>query len=149
MFSATFDIGNEMAIHEHVVFAAPHLIPNDDEEATPNDSGFDKQQPIFEPTTTTDSSEQSISQSTTSQQTREENLSNFLTEVSPQSTPNVIEDDEGRLAGETNQADLLCWHYRLGHVSFAKIRLLALLRILPRRLASVKPPKCAGCLMAP
>jgi hypothetical protein len=116
MFSATFDIGNKMAIHEHVVFAAPHLIPNnDDEEVSSHDIESDKQQPIFEPTTTTEQSEQSISQSMTLSQTREENLSDFLTEAPPQSTPNVIEDDEGCLAGESNQVDLLRWHYQLGH----------------------------------
>jgi hypothetical protein len=79
-------------------------------------------------------------------QAREENLSDFLSEAPVQSIPNVIEDDEGRLAGESTQADLLRWHYRLGHLSFAKIKLLALLRILPRKLAAVKPPKCAGCI---
>jgi hypothetical protein len=146
-FTATFDIGNEMVVHEHVVFAAPHLIRNDEEdEDLSRDIATDSIQTIFEPTTTTKQSEQPISQSDTIQQTREENLSDFLTEVPPQSTPNVIEDDEGRLAGESNQADILRWHYRLGHLSFAKIKLLALLRILPRKLAAVKPPKCAGCL---
>jgi hypothetical protein len=147
-FSATFDIGNEMEILEHVVFAAPHLIPDDEEDqghARDNESN-NQRLTIFEPTTTIKQSEQPVSQSDTIQQTREENLSNFLTEVPIQSTPNVIEDDEGRLAGESNQADLLRWHYRLGHLSFAKIKILTLLTILPRKLAAVKPPKCAGCL---
>mmetsp|Transcript_109 Transcript_109/g.216 ORF Transcript_109/g.216 Transcript_109/m.216 type:complete len:135 (+) Transcript_109:261-665(+) len=31
-------------------------------------------------------------------------------------------------------------------MSFAKIRLLAFLGILPRRITTVKPPRCAGCL---
>jgi hypothetical protein len=47
----------------------------------------------------------------TLQQAREENLSDFLTEATLQSTPNVIEDNEGCLAGESSQADLLRWHY--------------------------------------
>jgi hypothetical protein len=106
MFSATFGIGNKMEDNEHVIFAAPHLIPDDDEDESNQQRIIidDMQQHIFEPTT---QSEQSISQSMTSQQAREENLSDFLTEASPQSTPNVIEDDEGRLAGESSQADLL------------------------------------------
>jgi hypothetical protein len=147
-FSATFDMGNEMEMLEHVVLAAPHLIPDDeDDQDRPHDIALNnQQQTVFEPITTIKHSEQPISQSDTIQQTREENLSDFLTEVPLQPTPNVIEDDEGRLAGESNQADLLRWHYRLGHLSFAKIKLLALLTILPRKLAAVKPPKCAGCL---
>jgi hypothetical protein len=32
MFSATFDIGNKMEDNEHVIFAAPHLISDDDED---------------------------------------------------------------------------------------------------------------------
>jgi hypothetical protein len=148
-FSTTFDIGNEMEIREHVMFAAPHLIPDDDEDEQDrafNNELNDQQQNIFEPATTITQSEQPVSQSDKLQQTREENHSDFLTEVPPQPTPNVIEDDEGRLAGESNQADFLRWHYRLGHLSFAKIKLLALLKILPRKLAVVKPPRCAGCL---
>jgi hypothetical protein len=145
MFSATFDIGSEMENNEHVVFAAPHLIPNDDEDESNQQNNIIEmqEQPIFEPTK---QSGQSISQPMTLPQAREKNLSDFLTEAPLQLTPNVIEDDEGRLVGESSQADLLRWHYRLGHVSFAKIRLLALLGILPRKLAVVKPPKCAGCL---
>jgi hypothetical protein len=138
-----------MEIREHVMFAAPHLIPDDDEDEQDcafNNESNDQQQNIFEPATTITQSEQPVSQSDKLQQTREENLSDFLTEVPPQPTLNVIEDDEGRLAGESNQADLLRWHYRLGHLSFAKIKLLALLKILPRKLAVVKPPRCAGCL---
>jgi hypothetical protein len=110
---------------EHVVFASPHLIPNDDEDENHVEDSITESQPsIFEPTTP---SEQSISQSMTLQQAREENLSDFLSEAPAQPTPNVIEDDEGRLAWESTQADLLRWHYRLGQLSFAKIKLLALL----------------------
>jgi hypothetical protein len=150
-FSATFDIGNEMEMLEHVVFAAPHLIPDDEDEQdrARNNESNNQQQTIFEPTTTIKQSEQPVSQSDTIQQTREEkNLSDFLTEVPLQPTLNVIEDDEGRLAGESKQADLLRWHYRLGHLSFVKIKLLALLTILPWKLAAVKPPNALVVCMA-
>ena len=50
------------------------------------------------------------------------------------------------LAAEYPQAELLRWHYRLGHLSFARLRILALLGIIPRRLIHVKSPKCAGCI---
>jgi hypothetical protein len=38
------------------------------------------------------------------------------------------------------------WHHRLGHLSFAKLKKLAILGEIPKRLAKVKPPVCAGCL---
>ena len=38
------------------------------------------------------------------------------------------------------------WHYRLGHLPFAKLKMLAKNGEIPRRLAKVPPPKCAGCL---
>jgi hypothetical protein len=38
------------------------------------------------------------------------------------------------------------WHYRLGHAPFSKLRQLALNGEIPKRLAKVRPPRCAGCL---
>jgi hypothetical protein len=38
------------------------------------------------------------------------------------------------------------WHYRLGHLSFQRIKRMEELGILPKKLAQVTPPKCAGCL---
>ncbi len=38
------------------------------------------------------------------------------------------------------------WHYRLGHLTFAKLKQLALNGEIPKKLAKIKPPKCAGCL---
>jgi hypothetical protein len=32
------------------------------------------------------------------------------------------------------------WHYRLGHLSFSKLKQLALNSKIPQRLAKVKPP---------
>ena len=55
-----------------------------------------------------------------------------------QSGPNPIADDP--------QAELLRWHYRLGHLSFNKLKVLCMLGILPRKLANVQPPKCASCI---
>ncbi len=38
------------------------------------------------------------------------------------------------------------WHYRLGHLSFQKLKQLALNGKIPKKLLKLKPPKCAGCL---
>jgi hypothetical protein len=60
--------------------------------------------------------------------------------------PELEEDKQVYLAAVDNQAELMRWHYRLGHLSFAKLKQLALNGEIPRRLAKVKPPACAGCL---
>jgi hypothetical protein len=141
VFSAVFDIQHDMEKQEHVVCSAPHVIPDDDEDTIKHDNlSHDSI------SRTIQTSEQNFDQ-LTYKKMREENISDFMTEVPTiQPNHNVIEDDEGRLAGESKQAELLRWHYCLGHLSFAKIRLLAMLQILPCKLAGVKPPRCAGCI---
>lgn len=44
------------------------------------------------------------------------------------------------------QMELLRWHYRLAHTSFHKLKLYSHLGLIPKRLAHVTPPKCAGCI---
>jgi hypothetical protein len=80
---------------------------------------------------------------TTINKEAEENLTDFFKESKGPSI--ILADDSERLAAVSPQAELLRWHYRLGHTSFAKLKLMAALGILPRRLVSVKPPKYAGC----
>ena len=60
----------------------------------------------------------------------------------PQS--HVIPEDE-EVQGETPQAELLAWHYRLGHISFRKIQAIAARNDLPRRLMNAQIPLCASC----
>ena len=62
--------------------------------------------------------------------------------------PNAALDDElpPELEADDPKAELLRWHYRLGHLSFAKVQLLAKAGDIPRRLAKIKPPVCPGCL---
>jgi len=38
------------------------------------------------------------------------------------------------------------WHYRLGHLSYRKMKLLSAMGILPKKFLDIKPPKCAGCM---
>ena len=80
-----------------------------------------------------------------SDQAIEENISDFAG-ADLQPPRNIFKDENDSLAADDVQAELLRWHHRLGHLSFIKIRLMALLDILPRRLSTVKPPKCAGCI---
>jgi hypothetical protein len=38
------------------------------------------------------------------------------------------------------------WYYHLGHLTFPKLKQLTLNGKIPKKLAKVLPPKCAGCL---
>jgi hypothetical protein len=38
------------------------------------------------------------------------------------------------------------WHYRLGHLTFAKLKQLTLNGKILKKFALLNPPKCAGCL---
>jgi hypothetical protein len=61
-------------------------------------------------------------------------------------SPPQEEGEDTQLAAANNQTKLICWHYHLGHLPFVKLKQLALNREIPKKLAKVKPPKCAGCL---
>jgi len=50
------------------------------------------------------------------------------------------------LAAADDQAELMQWHYRLSHLTFAKLKQLALSEEIHKKLATITPPKCAGCL---
>eukprot|EP00957_Ditylum_brightwellii_P153053 11650525-Ditylum_brightwellii.AAC.1 len=63
----------------------------------------------------------------------------------PPSLEAIPEEENEILAAVNDQAELPRWHYRPGHLSFHKIRLLSLVGILPRCLAKIRPPKCTGC----
>jgi len=53
-----------------------------------------------------------------------------------------------KIEANTDRAELMRWHHRLGHLSFRKLKLLAMMGFLPKRLARVPTPKCAGCIYA-
>ena len=61
-------------------------------------------------------------------------------------SPLLEEGEEVHLIASDNQVVLMRWHCRLGHLSFTKLKLLANNGEIPRHLAKVPPPKCAGCL---
>ena len=61
-------------------------------------------------------------------------------------SPSWEEGEDTQLATADNQTELMHWHYRLGHLPFAKLKQLALNGEIPKKLAKAKPPKCTGCL---
>jgi hypothetical protein len=60
--------------------------------------------------------------------------------------PQEEEDEHMTLAASNEQAELMRWHYRLGHLPFLRLKQLAINSEIPKKLATVAPPKCAGCL---
>ena len=60
--------------------------------------------------------------------------------------PPEAEEEDSPLSAADDQAELMRWHYRLGHLPFAKLKQLALHGKIPKKLALLNPPKCAGCL---
>jgi hypothetical protein len=61
-------------------------------------------------------------------------------------TPQLEEDERHQHVATDDQAELMRWHHRLGHLSFSKLKKLAIIGKIPKQLAKVKPPVCAGCL---
>ena len=61
-------------------------------------------------------------------------------------TPSETKDEASPIAAADDQAKLMRWHYQLGHLTFAKLKQLALNGEIPKKLAQLPPSKCAGCL---
>jgi hypothetical protein len=61
-------------------------------------------------------------------------------------SPPLDDNHQVDLIAADKQSELMRWHHCLGHLSFAKIKALALAGEIPKKLAKVKPPVCAGCL---
>jgi hypothetical protein len=63
--------------------------------------------------------------------------------------PELEEDEHVYLAAVDDQAKLMRWHYRLGHLSFAKLKQLALNGEIPRRLARSNPRPARDAFLVP
>jgi hypothetical protein len=59
-------------------------------------------------------------------------------------SPPTEEAKDVQLSAANKQAKLMQWHYHLGHLTFPKLKQLALNGKIPKKLAKVLPPKCAG-----
>ena len=69
----------------------------------------------------------------------------FEGEEDNQAQVHIIPEDED-VQSKSPQSELLTWHYRLGHVSFEKIRQMSARGDLPAALRDCKVPKCAACM---
>eukprot|EP00978_Attheya_sp_CCMP212_P040126 scaffold215756_cov65-Attheya_sp.AAC.1 len=88
------------------------------------------------------------------------NLSNTIPNVYERQAPNLFDlnfsegehpdiveaDDEAEGQETTEQDDMLRLHYRLNHMSFNKMKVLSMLKILPASFLTSRNPKCSACL---
>jgi hypothetical protein len=63
-------------------------------------------------------------------------------------SPPIKEAEDVQLLAANKQAELMQWHYCLGHLTFPKLKQLALNGKIPKKLTKVLPPKCDGCLFS-
>jgi hypothetical protein len=61
-------------------------------------------------------------------------------------SPPTKEAKDIQLSVANEQAKLMQWHYRLGPLTFPRLKQLALNGEIPKKLAKVLTPKCACCL---
>jgi hypothetical protein len=61
-------------------------------------------------------------------------------------TPQLEDDEQHQHVANDNRAELMQWHHHLRHLLFSKLKKLAIIGKIPKQLAKVKPPVCAGCL---
>jgi hypothetical protein len=62
----------------------------------------------------------------------------------PQRDESELQNDS--MSASDGQAELFRWHCRLGHLPFPQLKQLAEIGEIPKKLAKVPPPRCAGCL---
>ena len=75
-----------------------------------------------------------------------EHMTDMMSHLEPRAVPVIEEEDEEVITATSTKAELMRWHYRLGHLSFKKIKILAEKGIIPKNLGQVRSPKCAGCI---
>ena len=55
----------------------------------------------------------------------------------------LYDEAYNNLSAKDLNREFIRWHYRLGHLSFKKMKLLSVLGVLPRKLQDCSPPACA------
>ena len=122
-----------------------HIIPDDESSVSSAETSTSiEDSPVIITPENEETPSDTNNSSTPFSDHQDENITEFMTIDEPQQV-NVIEPDEEELTASTPYAELLRWHYRLGHMSFHKLKAMARLGILPRQLMNVENPKCASC----
>ena len=93
-----------------------------------------------------DSDEESNTNTSGSSSTTDPVIQENMWDVSSEMDPGLILPEYSlEHASLSDQAELLRYHYRMNHLSFRKLKALATLGEIPRRLAKVRTPVCNCC----
>ena len=58
----------------------------------------------------------------------------------------IVEPEEDKVASDATQ--LLQYHRQFGHISFTKLKHMATMGVIPKRLAKCPPQVCSACMYA-
>ena len=150
-FVAKYEQAFQAMIEEQVA-PSPHLIPPDKDEFIAEENiTYESPEPISVSEGEIDSGDETVIHSNRSidlppsQASPSANAQRIGTLTFDPSPP-LEEDEHIDYTATDDQAELMRWHYRLGHLTFAKLKQLAINGEIPKRLVKVKNPKCAGCI---
>ena len=76
----------------------------------------------------------------------EENSDELQSNIPARQEIKLYDEAYENLPAKDLNREFIRWHYRLGHMSFKKMKLLAVLGVLPSRLQECSPPTCATCI---
>jgi hypothetical protein len=138
-FADQFDAKNKTAERERVCYDAhvewdANVVSDDDLDGEADWGGAESDD------------ETVAAHNTERRRANEENLSDLMRNTPGfKARPTAIIDEElEKLSCQDPQTEMLRWHYRLDHLPFKKIKGMAELGLLPKRLAQVTSPKCTG-----
>jgi hypothetical protein len=145
----TLEASQDIETNKHLCNQADiqdtHIISDGEEELS---NEHEQSQDIFRPhePAPNDKASDTYAAAEKHNEMREENRTNFMDNLTEKPVHVIDDTDERLLAADNPQAELLRWHYRLRHISFTRLCILALLGTIPRKLIHAKTPKCAGCM---
>ena len=111
-----------------------HVIPDEEDES------FQPKDPIKPPFS--DTEEMADTSGKLDDTITQEHPQNMMVDLGP--ITHVIPDDQEQTSLDPHD-EMLRWNYRLGHLSFERIRQIARSGHLPKRLLTCKKPFCTAC----
>jgi hypothetical protein len=125
---------------------------SDDDDAdtlsscTVNLEGEDEEVVNPDSTRTSSTGDDTPASTSTSDTTTPERPSVIPFDLDHEDPPSNLASQDDTTSSLDDQSELLRWHYRLGHLPFAILRLMAARGEIPKRLAAYQVPPCQSCL---
>ncbi|KAI2496817.1 hypothetical protein MHU86_17696 [Fragilaria crotonensis] len=143
---------DEINACECVAFDATIIEDDEDDEVTEHQSEYHEDDASIEPVPQTLRQGPSVQIQTAADDQEEQGYTKTTrhhdTSYDAYKNVAVVEDvEEDSFAGKlTATAELLLWHFRLGHVPFSRLVNMAKEGLLPKRLSNCRVPKCSSCI---